>query len=125
MSVFADSPNVTSGGLLHLGHNPLLERLYLFSLPAGWLTDAVLGSLHNRSCSQLRYLTLGSHDSPPETEFSAEAVIGSVTQGRAVHSSAGGNSRANHQGKGEIRYPTSSVSTLIGKLGYTWHRLRF
>ena len=82
MSVFADSPNVTDG-LLHLGHNPLLERLYLFSLPAGWLTDAVLGRLHNRSCSQLRYLTLGSHDSPPETAISAKAVTGSVTRGRA------------------------------------------
>ena len=54
LSVFADSPNVTADGILHLGN------------------------LSSSNCSQLREVTLA------ETTITAAAVTGSVRQGRDI-----------------------------------------
>ena len=76
--MFADSRQVTTGGLLHLRQLPRdcrVKALHLRRLPAYSITDDVLEGLHK--LLELRYLFLGDSDKThksPETNLTAAAV---------------------------------------------------
>ena len=71
--VFADCDEVTTAGLGHLRNYTMLLAITLKDLPVGWLTDAVLQSLHGHP--QLTDLWLGSPDSQIETAIPVAAFI--------------------------------------------------
>ena len=83
LSVFADSPEVTSVGLSRIGNISRLHGLRLSVLRTGLINDALLYNLHKHH--KLRELKLGHPDSPPVTSFTAPAVVRSVRGGLAIH----------------------------------------
>ena len=77
--MFADSPRVTTKGLLHLRNFPRVTSIILAGVQAYSISDAVLMKLHG--LSKLDVLALGDEknpQNPPETSVTAEGVAGSV-----------------------------------------------
>ena len=79
----ADSPNVTAGGLGHIGSNRRLRTLKLGGLGA-YINDALLRKLHHHN--NLAVLALGSPECLLKAKLTATAVIGSVRGWRYSHS---------------------------------------
>ena len=79
LSVFADSPRVTTDGILHLRNFSRVSWIYLKGVQAYSISDAVLDSLHG--FSELDTLVLGDEENPqnpPETNVTAAGVTRSV-----------------------------------------------
>ena len=77
--MFADSPRVTTDGLLHLRSLSQVSSIILVGVQAYSISDAVLNNLHG--LSKLDMLALGDEENPqnpPETSVTAEGVAGSV-----------------------------------------------
>ena len=79
----ADSPGVTAGGFHRLEKANRLEYFSAGGLAAGSITDALLTKLHG--FYHLNLLKLGGPTGQSEANVTAPAVIGSVREGRAIH----------------------------------------
>ena len=79
----SESPEVTSVGLSYIGNISRLHYLSLSGLRTGLINDSLKTDL--RKHSTLGDLRLGHKNSPPETSFTAPAVIRSVGERLAIH----------------------------------------
>ena len=89
--MFADSLEVTSVGLSHIGNISRLHGLSLSGLRTDLINDALLYNLHKHH--KLTELKLGHPDSPPVTSFNASAVVRSAGGGLAIHTHTYSNIR--------------------------------
>ena len=80
LPVFADSPEVTEDGLLHLHYLNRLKYIYLRGLAAASITDRALDSLYPGKCPKANtghdVIRLGDVDGRPQgLNVTAEAIV--------------------------------------------------